>query len=97
MSGDFPLFNVSLDQEGLARAHAGNGDLPGPPFLARQRSSCGEIGEEVPGVWALYWANPNRPGAIQEARAFLEHPRFRGIKFHPLLDSYHPTTRRCTR
>jgi len=28
-----------------------------------------EIAEELPGVWALYWANPHRHDAADEARA----------------------------
>jgi predicted TIM-barrel fold metal-dependent hydrolase len=87
--GDFPLFNVSLDREGLATLMRETG-ISQALLFSPDNELVREIAEEVPGVWALYWANPHRPDATAEARAFLEHPRFRGIKFHPLLDSYHP-------
>ena len=87
--GDFPLFNVSLDRDGLEALMAETGISEALLFSPDNELVRG-IAEDVPGVWALYWANPNRPGAADEARSFLEHPRFRGIKLHPLLDSYHP-------
>ena len=87
--GDFPLFNVSLDREGLGALMQETG-ISQALLFSPDNELVREIAEELPGVWALYWANPNRPEAFDEARAFLEHPRFRGIKFHPLLDSYHP-------
>jgi predicted TIM-barrel fold metal-dependent hydrolase len=87
--GDFPLFNVSLDRDGLAALMRETG-ISQALLFSPDNELVRAITEDVPGVWALYWANPNRPEAIAEAHAFLEHPRFRGIKFHPLLDSYHP-------
>jgi predicted TIM-barrel fold metal-dependent hydrolase len=87
--GDFPLFNVSLDREGLGALMQETG-ISQALLFSPDNELVREIAEELPGVWALYWANPNRPESYDEARAFLEHPRFRGIKFHPLLDSYHP-------
>jgi hypothetical protein len=87
--GDFPLFNVSLDRDGLA-ALMGETGIETALLFSPDNELVRQITEDVPGVWALYWANPNRPEALDEAHAFLEHPRFRGIKFHPLLDSYHP-------
>ena len=87
--GDFPLFNVSLDREGLGALMRETG-ISEALLFSPDNELVRSIAEELPGVWALYWANPNRPEAIGEAHAYLEHPRFRGIKFHPLLDSYHP-------
>jgi len=87
--GDFPLFNVSLDRDGLAALMRETG-ITQALLFSPDNELVREITEDIPGVWALYWANPNRPEAIGEAHAFLEHPRFRGIQFHPLLDSYHP-------
>jgi uncharacterized protein len=87
--GDFPLFNVSLDREGLGALMQESG-IDKALLFSPDNELVRSIAEELPGVWALYWANPNRPESIAEAHAYLEHPRFRGIKFHPLLDSYHP-------
>jgi uncharacterized protein len=87
--GDFPLFNVSLDREGLGALMQETG-IDQALLFSPDNDLVRSIAEELPGVWALYWANPNRRDSAAEARVYLEHPRFRGIKFHPLLDSYHP-------
>lgn len=87
--GDFPLFNVSLDRDGLVALMHETG-ISQALLFSPDNELVREIAEQVPGVWALYWANPHRADATAEARAYLEHPRFRGIKLHPLLDSYHP-------
>ena len=49
-----------------------------------------DLVEDIPNAWALYWANPREEGCADEARRFLAHPKFLGVKMHPLLDSYHP-------
>jgi hypothetical protein len=36
------------------------------------------------------WANPRTPGYLDEAARFLDHPKFLGMKMHPLLDGFHP-------
>ena len=45
--------------------------------------------ETVPDAWGLVWANPRMPDGVDEAIRYLDHPRFVGVKLHPLLDGYH--------
>ena len=87
--GDFPLFNVSLDREGLGALMQETGISqallfsPDNELVPRDRRGAARR------LGALL-GQPQPARGLDEARAFLEHPRFRGIKFHPLLDSYHP-------
>jgi predicted TIM-barrel fold metal-dependent hydrolase len=89
--GDFPLFGVSLDRDGLLaqmRQHAISTGLVFHPDNALVRG----IIRETEGVYGLVWANPRMPTAVDEARRLLDEPgsKFRGVKLHPLLDGYHP-------
>lgn len=89
--GEFPLFNVSLDRDGLValmRDHEIATGLVFHPDNALVRAIVGE----TPGVYGLVWVNPKAGGAVDEARRLLDEPgsRFRGVKLHPLLDGYHP-------
>ncbi len=89
--GEFPLFNVSLDRDGLVslmRAHAIATSLVFHPDNTLVRETI----RETPGVYGLVWANPRLPGAVEETRRLLDEPgsKFRGVKLHPLLDGYHP-------
>jgi predicted TIM-barrel fold metal-dependent hydrolase len=87
--GDFPLFNVSLDRDGLdelMREHCYSGGVvfhPDNELVAR-------VVDSVEGAWGLVWANPRMPGFLEETERFLELPCFLGVKLHPLLDGYHP-------
>jgi predicted TIM-barrel fold metal-dependent hydrolase len=87
--GEFPLFDVRLDRDGLVSLMREN-DYSGCVVFHPDNELVAGIAESVPGVYALVWANPRLPGYLEEAARFLEHPRFRGIKLHPLLDGYHP-------
>jgi hypothetical protein len=87
--GDFPLFNVSLDRDGLEtlmREHEIDEGVVFHPDNGYVR----DVIESVPGAYGLVWSNPRLPGYLEEALEFLEHPRFLGVKLHPLLDGYHP-------
>jgi predicted TIM-barrel fold metal-dependent hydrolase len=87
--GEFPLFNVSLDREGLVdlmREHEYEGCLVFHPDNAYVTS----VVESVEDAWGLVWANPRLPGFLDETARLLDHPRFLGVKLHPLLDGYHP-------
>lgn len=87
--GEFPLFDVRLDRDGLAelmRAHGIDACLvfhPDNEYVRR-------VVEDVPGAYGLVWANPRLPGYLDAALELLDHPRFLGVKLHPLLDGYHP-------
>jgi uncharacterized protein len=89
--GDFPLFNVSLDRDGLVsemREYAITSGLVFHPDNHMVR----ELIMAQPGVYGLVWANPRMPDAAAETVRLLDEPgsRFRGVKLHPLLDGYHP-------
>jgi predicted TIM-barrel fold metal-dependent hydrolase len=89
--GEFPLFNVSLDRDGLValmREHAIGTGLVFHPDNTLVREVIGG----TRGVYGLVWANPRMPGSVAETRRLLDEPgsKFRGVKLHPLLDGYHP-------
>lgn len=88
--GDFgPLFNVSLDRDGLAALMEEHGYEGGVVF-APDNEYVREVVESIPGAYGLVWSNPRLPGYVEEAERLLEHPKFLGIKLHPLIDGYHP-------
>ena len=82
-------FGVSLDAEGLVAAMRDNGISAGALF-APDNEAVRAVVDTVPGVYGLHWANPRLPGYLEQARSYLEHPGFVGIKLHPLNDGYHP-------
>jgi uncharacterized protein len=88
--GDFgPLFGVSLDRDGLAaiiEEHGYDGCLVFYPDNAYVQS----VVESIPEAYALAWGNPRVPGNLEEVERFLEHPKFLGLKLHPLIDGYLP-------
>lgn len=89
--GDFPLFNVSLDRDGLVALMREHGIATGLVFHPDNDLVRGILAE-TPGVYGLVWANPRRPDAVADTCRLLDEPgsRFRGVKLHPLLDGYHP-------
>lgn len=87
--GDFPLFNVSLDRDGLAELMAEHG-IDGGVVFHPDNAYVTEVVESIDGLYGLVWANPRFPDYLEEATRFLDHPRFLGVKLHPLLDGYHP-------
>ena len=87
--GEFPLFDVRLDRDGLIElmaAHRIDSCLVFHPDNEYVRG----VVESVPGAYGLVWANPRLPGYLESALELIEHPRFLGVKLHPLLDGYHP-------
>jgi predicted TIM-barrel fold metal-dependent hydrolase len=88
--GDFgPMFNVSLDRDGLAEI-IGAHDYEGCCVFHPDNEYVRTVVESIPDAYALVWANPRLPGYLDEAERFLEHPKFLGMKLHPLIDGYHP-------
>ncbi|MDX6512871.1 MAG: uncharacterized protein QOE36_2375, partial [Gaiellaceae bacterium] len=53
--GDFPLFNVSLDRDGLAALMQETG-IAEALLFSPDNALVQQITEQLPGVWALYWA-----------------------------------------
>jgi uncharacterized protein len=89
--GDFPMFNVSLDRDGLVEQMRTHGIATGLVFHPDNDLVRGIVAR-TPGVYGLVWANPRRQDAVATTRALLDEPgsAFRGVKLHPLLDGYHP-------
>lgn len=87
--GEFPLFDVRLDGDGLRALMEEEGIDAGFVFHP-SNDQVREVVESVPGAYGLAWANPKMPGYLDETARFLDHPRFLGVKLHPLLDGYHP-------
>lgn len=87
--GDFPLFRVSLDGEGLRKLMRECSIERGVVFHP-DNELVRKVVSEVPGAYALVWANPRIPGNIEQSIRWLDDPNFVGIKLHPLLDAYHP-------
>jgi uncharacterized protein len=83
------LFGVHLDRDGieaLMREHGITGGVVFSPDNANVR----DVVESIPGLYGLVWSNPRLPGYLEEAKEYLDHPRFLGMKLHPLIDGYHP-------
>jgi uncharacterized protein len=87
--GDFPLFNVRMDAEGLTQTFRHYGISAGMVFHP-DNQYVREVVEAVDGAYGLVWANPHVPGFLEEAVELFDHPKFLGVKMHPLLDAYHP-------
>jgi predicted TIM-barrel fold metal-dependent hydrolase len=88
--GDFgPMFNVSLDRDGLAAIVAEH-DYEGCCVFHPDNEYVRGVVESIPEAYALAWANPRLPGYLEEAERFIDHPKFLGMKLHPLIDGYHP-------
>jgi len=88
--GDFgPMFNVSLDRDGLAAIIAEHG-YEGCCVFHPDNEYVRTVVESIPEAYALAWANPRMPGYVEETERFLDHPKFLGLKLHPLIDGYHP-------
>jgi len=89
--GDFPMFNVSIDRDGLVAEMREQGVSTGLVFHP-DNAMVHDIVMATPGVYGLVWANPRQGDAVSETVRLLDEPgsRFRGVKLHPLLDGYHP-------
>lgn len=89
--GDFPMFGVSLDADGLLGQMRDHGIGTGLVFHP-DNELVRRITRERTGVYGLVWANPRTPGAAEETERLLDEPgsKFRGVKLHPLLDGFHP-------
>jgi predicted TIM-barrel fold metal-dependent hydrolase len=87
--GDFPLFNVSLDEPGLDELVASCG-LDKAIVFHPDNSLVQRAIADRPQIFGLVWANPRELDCAQTVESYLNDPNFRGIKLHPLLDGYHP-------
>lgn len=82
-------FDVSIDRDGLERLMEEHEITNGVVFYP-DNAYVAEVVDSIPGLYALVWGNPRLPGYVEEAARWLEHPKFIGLKLHPLLDGYLP-------
>lgn len=89
--GDFPLFNVAIDRDGLVATMRSCAIDIGMVFHP-DNELVRRITRETPGVYGLVWANPREGDTAKKVAAYLDEAgsRFKGVKLHPLLDGYHP-------
>jgi predicted TIM-barrel fold metal-dependent hydrolase len=89
--GDFPLFNVAMDRDGLVAEMREHDISAGLVFHPDNELVRGIIAD-TPGVYGLVWANPHMPDTVANTARLLDEDgsKFRGVKLHPLLDGYHP-------
>lgn len=89
--GDFPMFNVGIDRDGLV-ARMREHEIDTGIIFHPDNDLVRRIVSSTPGLYGLVWANPRDPEAVATTRRLLDEPgsRFRGVKLHPLLDGYHP-------
>jgi len=83
------MFGVQLDRDGI-EAVMQEHDITGGVVFCPDNEYVREVVESIPGLYGLVWSNPRLPGYLEEAREFLDHPKFLGMKLHPLIDGYHP-------
>jgi len=82
-------FDVSLDRDGIEQLMEEHGISNGVVFYP-DNAYVAEVVETIPGLYALVWGNPRAPGYLEEVERWLTHPKFIGLKLHPLLDGYLP-------
>jgi predicted TIM-barrel fold metal-dependent hydrolase len=82
-------YGVSLDAAGLVSAMRDSGIEAGALF-SQDNEAVRDVVDSVAGVYGLVWANPRAPAFLQQAREYLGHPGFVGIKLHPIRDGFHP-------
>lgn len=87
--GDFPTFGVRLDEGHLADYLVKNHIDTGIVFH-QDNAMVRRVIQDIPGAYGLYWANPKLGDPIPELRDYLDDPKFRGVKLHPLMDGFHP-------
>lgn len=87
----FP-FSLNYSIEDLARNFAEQNLAAGIVFCHDNQLTL-EVTERIPNAAALYWVHPHEQGWLAAAEKFLDTDtvRVRGVKLHPLLDSFHPS------
>lgn len=83
------MFGVSLDRDGLEELMRDH-DITSGVVFHPDNAYVSDVVQSIPGAYGLVWSNPRLPGYLAEAEEFLDHPKFLGMKLHPLLDGYHP-------
>ena len=83
------MFGVSLDRDGIEELMHEHEITNGVVFYP-DNEYVREVVESIPGLYALVWGNPRVLGYVEEVEKYLAHPKFLGLKLHPLIDGYLP-------
>jgi predicted TIM-barrel fold metal-dependent hydrolase len=83
------VFGVGIDANGLERLMREH-DIDNGVVFYPDNAYVAEVVESIPGLYALVWGNPRVPGYVEEVARYLAHPKFIGLKLHPLIDGYLP-------
>lgn len=89
--GDFPLFNVELDVDGLIQMMDDWEITKSVVFSLPNQITLEAVKKYPDRLAGLVWANPHRgEKALREIDSAIKEWGFKGIKMHPLLDAYLP-------
>jgi uncharacterized protein len=86
------LFDVRLDRDGIEQVMLEQ-QITGGVVFCPDNAHVASVIESTPGLYGLVWSNPRAHGYLEEAREYLDHPKFLGMKLHPLIDGYHPNSK----
>ena len=84
------MFGVSLDRDGIDRNSCASTGSQAASSSIPTTSTSARWSSRSPGCTRSYWGNPRVPGYVEELREYLDHPKFIGLKLHPLIDGFHP-------
>ncbi len=89
--GDFPLFNVRLDADGLVGLMDGQGISRSVLFSLPNELTLEAVRRYPNRLSGLVWINPHDgEEALNLVERAVKDWGFKGIKMHPLLDAYLP-------
>ncbi len=83
------IFGVRIDRDGLEQLMRDHEIDNGVVFYP-DNAYVADVVDSIPGLYALVWGNPRVPGYVEEVERYLDHPKFIGLKLHPLIDGYLP-------
>ncbi|HWH25087.1 MAG TPA: amidohydrolase family protein [Pseudolysinimonas sp.] len=72
--------------------------MAGAMVLGRDPQQLASYVEQVPHAYGLYWSPPpgppipGEPSTLETINRVLDHPKIVGIKLHPLVDSFDPSS-----
>ena len=88
--GDVPFpFGIEYGIGDLAAVFEANRVDAGMVFC-HDNDLTRKVLEEIPQAHGFYWADPHRPGWLEEAGEWLAESRVKGVKLHPLTGGFHP-------
>ena len=89
--GDFPLFNVKLDAEGMIEIMDRHGISWSVVSSLPNEITLEAVKKHPDRLVGLLWVNPYEGDrAVEKIRVAVDEWGFKGLKMHPLLDSYLP-------